>query len=94
MEWTIGFARTVEKQSQHCNDDQEMGTKLKNWITLDNGPTLSLFRILTYWRIYKLQTRLSYTCNNAGVKHSNQEAVIAWFVKVYFDKDAIAKYSP
>ena len=27
---------------------------------------------------------------NAGVKHSNQEAVVPGFGKVYFDKDAIA----
>ena len=36
------ISRSIEKES-HCNDNREMGNRLKNWIAPDNGSMLSLF---------------------------------------------------
>ena len=69
-----------------------MGTRLKNWFTLDNGSTLSLSSkpdlVENIWTTSK---NLLLATRNAEVKHSNQEAVVPGFGKVYFGKqDAIA----
>jgi hypothetical protein len=77
----------IEKQSLY-NDEAQ--SRLKNCITLDNGSTLSLFSnpdLVENIRITKTTLALA---TNAGVKQSNQEAMVPGFGKVYFDADAIA----
>jgi hypothetical protein len=67
-----------------------MGSRLKNWMTLDNGSTLSLF--LNPESVEDIQTSSKTLAlgTNAGVTHSNQEATAPGFGTVCFDKDAIA----
>jgi hypothetical protein len=83
-----GWSRLlIEKQSLYNNEVQ---SRLKNCITLDNGLTLSLFSnpdLVENIRTTKTTLALA---TNAGVKQSNQEAIVPGFGKVYFDEDAIA----
>mgnify|MGYP002176679840 FL=1 len=72
------------------NEDREMGTRLKNWITLDNGSTLSLFSNPQLVEDIRTTDKTLVLATNAGIKHSNQEATVPGFGKVYYDKDAIA----
>jgi hypothetical protein len=66
-----------------------MGNRLKNWITLNNGSPLSLFSNPQLVEdIRKTDTTL-VLATNAGVKHSNQEATVPGFGKVYYNKEAI-----
>jgi hypothetical protein len=37
------IAESVDETSHYYAGNKEMGSRLKNWITLDNGSTLSLF---------------------------------------------------
>jgi hypothetical protein len=67
-----------------------MGTRLKNWITLDNGSTLSLFSNPDSVEDIQTASRTLVLVMNAGVKHSNQEVVAPGFGKVRFDEEAIA----
>jgi hypothetical protein len=77
----------IEKYSLYNNEAEN---RLKNWITLDNGSTLSLFSDPDLVEnITTTATTLAIT-TNAGVKQSNQEATVPGFGKVYYDKDAIA----
>ncbi len=71
------------------NDNQEMGSRLKNWITLDNGSTLSLFSNPDLVEDIHKSSKTLVLATNAGVKHSNQEALVPGFGKVYFDKDTM-----
>eukprot|EP00978_Attheya_sp_CCMP212_P000842 scaffold1766_cov39-Attheya_sp.AAC.2 len=87
----VGYS-SVEplKKESHYNDDREMGSRLKNWITLDNGSTLSLFSNPDLVEDIRTTSKTLILATNAGVKHSNQEAVVPGFGKVFYDKDAIA----
>ena len=80
----------MEKGESIYNHDQEMGTRLKNWITLDNGSTLSFFSNPQLVEDIRKTDKTLILATNAGVKDSNQEATVPGFGKVYYDKDAIA----
>ena len=81
--------QTIEKESHHM-DDQDLGKRLRNSITLDNGSTLSLFSNPDLVENIRRSDKTLVLATNAGVKQSNQEASVPGFGKVYFDKDAIA----
>jgi len=83
------IARSIEEES-HYNNNQEMGTRLKNWITLDNRSTLSLFLNPDLVEDIQTSSKTLVLATNAGVTQHNEEATIPGFGKVYFDRDAIA----
>jgi hypothetical protein len=83
------IATSIEKES-HYNDDQEMGSRLRNWITLDNGSTLSLFSNPDLVEDIQTSSKTLVLTTNTGVTQSNKEMTVPGFGKVYFDKDAIA----
>ena len=68
-----------------------MGSRLRNWITLDNGSTISLFSNPRLVEDIQESEKTLVLATNAGVKNSNQEATVPGFGKVYYDKDTIAK---
>jgi hypothetical protein len=80
---------SIEKESLY-NDDQEMGSRLRNWITLDNGSTLSLFSNPDIVEDIQTSTKTLVLATNAGVTQSNKEATVPGFGKVCSDKDVIA----
>ena len=84
------IAKTATEGESHYNDDQEMGSRLKNWITLDNGSTLSLFSNPELVEDIRKSDKTLVLATNAGVTTSNQEATVPGFGKVYFNEDAIA----
>jgi hypothetical protein len=83
------IVKSIEKES-HYNDDREMGSRLRNWITLDNGSTLSLFSNHDLVEDIRTSSKTLVLVTNTGVTQSNKEVTVPGFGKVYFDKDAIA----
>jgi hypothetical protein len=77
----------IEKHSLYSNEAEN---RLKNWITLDNGSTLSLFSNPDLVKNITTTATTLALATNAGVKQSSQEATVPGFGKVYYDKDAIA----
>jgi hypothetical protein len=66
-----------------------MGSRFRNWITLDNGSTLSLFSNPDLVEDIQTSRKTLVLATNAGVTQSNKEVTVLGFGKVYFDKDAI-----
>jgi hypothetical protein len=67
-----------------------MGSRLRNWITLDNGFMLSLFSNPDFVEDIQTSSKTLVLATNAGVTQSNKETTVPGFGKVYFDKDTIA----
>jgi hypothetical protein len=63
---------------------------MTNCILLDSGLTLSLFSNPELVKNIQVNGRILVLATNAGVKHSNKEATVPGFGKVYYDKDTIA----
>jgi hypothetical protein len=72
------IARSIEKES-HYNHDREMGSRLRNWITLDNGSTLSLFSNPDLVEDIQTSSKTLVLATNAGVTQSNKEMTIPGF---------------
>jgi hypothetical protein len=79
-----------ETEGQSLYNAHDLERRLKNCITLDNGSTLSLFSNPDLVQDIRTTDTILALATNAGVKKSNQEALVPGFGKVYFDKDAIA----
>ena len=77
------ISKTAEKEG-HDNDDREIGTRLKNWIILDNGSTtpLSLFSNPDLVEDTQTTSKTLILATNTGVKHSEKEAVVPGFDEV------------
>jgi hypothetical protein len=67
-----------------------MGSRLRNWITLDDGSMTSLFSNPDLVEDIQTSSKTLLSATNAGVTQSNKEATVPGFGKVYFDKDTIA----
>ncbi len=88
---TIGWSALLIKQKESLyTEDREIVSRMKNCITLDTGSTLSIFSNPALVEgIRTSETTLALN-TNAGVSHSNQEAIVPSFGKVYYDANAIA----
>jgi hypothetical protein len=73
------IATSIEKES-HYNNNQEMGSRLRNWITLDNGSTLSLFSNPDLVEDIRTSSKTLVLTTNAGVTHSNGEVTVPGFI--------------
>ncbi len=87
----IGWSALLIKQKESLyTEDREIVSRMKNCITLDTGSTLSIFSNPALVEgIRTSETTLALN-TNAGVSHSNQEAIVPSFGKVYYDANAIA----
>ncbi len=73
------------------NEDREMGTRLKNWITLDNGSTLSLLSNPQPVQDIRTTDNTLVLSTNDRINHRHQETTVPSFRNDNADKHAIAK---